>query len=151
MIKETLLSHGELIERLNYNAEDGTFTWTDSNKNIPNIRSKPAGSFNCKDASSPKAVLMIAISGERWVARQLAWYWMTGEVPQGRVKSKDGIASNNRFDNLEYVPARNRGERHIHSGREGSYFIRKQGKYYGTARTLDKAIAIRNSIPELCD
>ena len=152
MIKETKLTHSDLIQRLNYNAEDGTFIWTSSEKNEPRLRNTPAGSLNSKDRTSQRAVLMIVINGERWAARQLAWYWMTGEVPQGRVKPKDGNAQNIRFENLEYVPARNGGERHIHCGRgDNSFFIRKKGQYYGTAKTLEEAIAIRNSFPELCD
>lgn len=149
MIKVTTLSHSELIERLKYDPELGTFCWTNSPLNTNRTRSKPASEYSFATQCG-----RIGINGEFWTARQLAWYWMTGEIPQGRIQCKDGDPNNYRFNNLELIPPINSGEKYISkskSGKSFQYKVRKKGKYYGFARTLEKAIAIRNSHPELCD
>jgi hypothetical protein len=74
---------------------------------------------------------------------------MTGEIPQGRVKPKDGNKDNIKFSNLDYIPALNAGHKHIHYGGEGNFNVRKGGVHYGKAKTLKDAIAIRDSFPEL--
>lgn len=147
MIKETILSHAELVERIKYDPKLGTFRWTNSPLNTNRSRSKPTGEY-----SFSKDYGRICINNEFWTARQIAWYWITGEVPQGRISAKDGDPKNYRFDNLLYVPSMNNGEKYIckcKSGNTYQYKVRKKGKYYGFANTLEKAIEIRDSFPEL--
>ncbi|MCP0917808.1 hypothetical protein MUB04_14830 [Acinetobacter indicus] len=145
MIKNTTLTHAELLERISYSRENGSFVWTDSEYN-GNSRNKPAGSNNEKGMCR-----VIQINGERWTERQLAWFWVKGEIPQGRVKPIDGNPRNCKFDNLKYVPAQNKGHKHIHYGGDEFFNIRKDGVHYGKSKTLIEAIKIRDSFPELLD
>lgn len=143
MIKNTRLTHDELLERLIYNPRDGKFIWTDSQYN-GNVRNKPAGSNNEKSLCK-----VIQVNGERWTERQLAWFWMTGEIPQGRVKPIDGNPKNCRFDNLQYIPALNKGYKNIHYGGDQYFNVRKNGVHYGKSKILSEAIEIRDAFPEL--
>lgn len=145
MIKKTKISHGELIERITYFPKTGKFVWTDSKYNGTS-KNKPAGTRYKDDGCA-----LIQIGGERWTDRQLAWYWVTGEVPQGQVKPINGDPVNCCFDNLDYVPAKNGGHKHIHYGGNGdkAFNVRKDGIHYGKAKTLMDALKIRDSFPEL--
>lgn len=148
MIKDSNISHGELRERITYDPKLGTFTWTDSKKNSPSVRSKPASSYSDKDGNST-----IMLNYQSWSARQLAWFWMTGEIPVGQVRPKDGISSNCRFENLNYIPAKNGGEKYIVSKLNCDtprFEVRTTKKYYGCKPTLEQAIVFRDSFPELC-
>lgn len=145
MIKDSTLTHSELVDRITYNREDGSFIWSDLECN-GSARNKPAGSNYKKGICK-----VIQINGERWTDRQLAWFWVTGEIPQGRVKPIDGNPENCKFDNLQYIPALNEGHKHIHFGGDAYFNVRKDGIHYGKARTLIDAIKIRDSFPELLD
>lgn len=89
-----------LIDRLNYNAKTGEFTWKPFavaderygwNKRYAN---KPAGYVN------RNGYLVITILPYKLLAHRIAWPISYGEWPDHLLDHKDGNRSNNRLSNL---------------------------------------------------
>ena len=109
MIKSTKLKHEDVIKRLKYNPLTGELRWTHSLDNSNNAKGKIAGGLYSHGN------FVVSISGERWTAQQLIYFIMTGDVPQGRVANINKNTEDNRWDNLEYKPAKNKGIKGIHA------------------------------------
>lgn len=81
-----------LKEILHYDKDTGVFTWLIS----PARRSKKgdiAGTLH-------RGYVEISILHKKYSAHRLAWLYMTGAWPLEEIDHKNGIPSDNRFDNL---------------------------------------------------
>ena len=123
MIKSTKLKHEDVIKRLNYNPLTGELRWTHSLDNSNSAKGKIAGSLYSHGS------FVVLISGERWTAQQLIYFIMTGDVPQGRVANINKNTEDNRWGNLEYKPAKNKGIKGIHArGSSGGFKVAVNGE-----------------------
>ena len=88
-----MISQKQLKERLRYDPETGDFAWLVSETNRINV-GDVAG-------YEDKGSLSITVMGEKYLSRRLAFLYMTGELPTGRVKNINGIRKDNRWVNLK--------------------------------------------------
>lgn len=82
---------------IKYDPDTGFFTWNKS----PNTRVRK--SINPRIGAgtlSSSGYLIISLSGKRWQAHRLAWFCMTGKIPEGFIDHIDGNKLNNKFSNL---------------------------------------------------
>jgi len=86
------LDHQYLLDILNYNPETGIFTWA---KPRPKVRVGQVAGYTHR-----KGYLAIEINGQGHSAHRLAWFYMTGEMPDGYIDHINRIRSDNRFSNL---------------------------------------------------
>lgn len=77
---------------LQYNPEDGVFTWRMAARCIK--AGDKAGSL-CSDG-----YVRVKIDGKLYASHRVAWLYMTGEWPTGDVDHRDTDRTNNRWDNL---------------------------------------------------
>ena len=87
-----MLTHDRLLSILSYCKESGNFVWL-----IRNGRAHPgkiAGSVR-KDG-----YVAILIDRKSYKAHRLAWFYVNGEWPNGRLDHEDNCQSNNRWGNL---------------------------------------------------
>lgn len=92
------LAHKRLIEAVHYDPATGCFTWL-----IPGcgpggggVRGvgKPAGRV------SKAGYVRLSIDGTRYRAHRLAWFYMTEDWPKEQIDHKNGVRSDNRWENL---------------------------------------------------
>ena len=78
---------------LNYNSETGELTW----KISKGPRAKLGQIAGCGDKYG---YIVIRINDKLYKAHRLAWLWVTGEWPQKGLDHKNGITSDNSWENL---------------------------------------------------
>ena len=85
-----------------YDQHAGLFTWLVS----PN-RSIKVGSVagNAANTARQKSYRQVRIGGRNYYEHRLAWFYMTGEWPVGRISHKCGDGANNSFLNLHEATA----------------------------------------------
>lgn len=111
-----------LRERLHYNPETGIFTWLSSpSKKAITLIGKPAGT------SRRDEYVVIGIDGRDYRAHRLAWLYVYGEWPAGRIDHINLNRSDNRMANLRLCThsqnlANTRARRTNSSGYKGVYF-----------------------------
>lgn len=115
-----------------------------------------------KDKIDSKGRIFIYIDGQRYSARKLAWLYITGEMPHGRVYSLSGDPSDHRWINLTVKAAETHRalptvSKRNRSGYVGVSFnlsndawvatIRRKGvtKHLGTFKKKVKAVAARKA------
>ena len=76
----------ELRQLLSYDLENGTFS---------RPKGKPSGYVDSHGRS------VINLKGRRYYANRIAWMWVTGKWPRGRVWHKDGDPTNFKWSNLD--------------------------------------------------
>jgi hypothetical protein len=108
------LTATRLHETIDYNPETGAFRWIERRKG----RKIFAGAINTQ------GYLQICIDGRAYLGHRLAWLYMTGEWPPGRLDHEDTDRANNRWRNLrEATPTQNNGNmrrpKHNTSGAKG--------------------------------
>ena len=91
-----MLTINRLKEVLRYDAETGLFTWIVRTSNRVKIGSV-AGTLVC-------GYLSIHIDGERFQAHRLAWFYMKGNWPYAQLDHRNGVRSDNRWNNLREAP-----------------------------------------------
>lgn len=90
MNQRTPITHTELLKWLHYDPESGTFT-----------RLKYGKGRNCPISSTHvNGYLRVTVSGERFLAHRVAWFYVTGSWPDGFIDHINGVRNDNRFKNL---------------------------------------------------
>lgn len=92
--KKRHITHSSLITNFRYNPLSGYF-----------YRIKPTGVEIKVGSKSKDGYLMVNILDRSYSIHRLAWFYMTGSIPNGLIDHKDGNRLNNRFDNLRVVSA----------------------------------------------
>jgi hypothetical protein len=85
-----------LRESLDYNAQTGIFTWR-KNHRRPDLIGKTAGSIHSA------GYISIAIHNVKRLAHRLAWFHITGAMPEGHIDHINGNKLDNSFANLRQV------------------------------------------------
>jgi hypothetical protein len=85
-----------LRESLDYNAQTGIFTWR-KNHRRPDLIGKTAGSVHSA------GYISIAIHNVKRLAHRLAWFYVTGKMPEGHIDHINGNKLDNSFTNLRQV------------------------------------------------
>jgi len=88
-----MISQSQLKELLNYNHDNGIFTW----------RISPNWSIRVGDAAGSVnwcGYICIGIRGRLYMAHRLAWLYMTGKWPENDTDHINGVEDDNRFKNL---------------------------------------------------
>ena len=85
-----------LRESLDYNAQTGVFTWR-KNHRRPDLIGKTAGSIHSA------GYISIAVHNIKRLAHRLAWFYVTGNMPDGHIDHINGNKLDNSFANLRQV------------------------------------------------
>ena len=92
------LTQARLKELLKYDPDTGEFTRT-----FKNGKTKVVGySF---DNSACRTYVLIGLDSQVYYAQYLAWLWVTGEFPIGKVHHMNGFTDDNSFANLQLKKA----------------------------------------------
>lgn len=83
-------------KKFNYNADFGLFTWADGR-----FYGNSAGYIVKKGGCSHRC---INLNGKNYLVHRLVWLWVHGEWPDGDVRHKNRIGTDNRICNLILVP-----------------------------------------------
>lgn len=130
---------------LHYDPETGLFTWRERADMSPQWNGRYAG----QRAGSPlpnkhTTYIRIKINDRAYKAHRLAWLYVTGEWPSGRLDHRDGDGLHNWFDNLREAtgtqnkgnsrrPSHNttglKGVRRSHNGKRWAAQIKINGRY----------------------
>jgi hypothetical protein len=98
------LTQARLRELLSYDPETGTFIWrTRSNPRGPDLTGRRAGGLD------GEGYWHIRIDGKLYGGHRLAWLWVHGRLPNGRLDHINRSQADNRIANLrEANPSQNR-------------------------------------------
>lgn len=88
------LTYDRVREALDYNPSTGVFVWK-----IRPAKNVAPGTV-AGGCGSPNGYRCICLDGEEVTESRLAWFYMTGDWPERRVRYKNGDKSDCRFDNL---------------------------------------------------
>jgi len=102
------LTHKYLRKCLTYQKSTGLFIWRERPKcHFKKYHRRNAWNTSNagKVAGSPdgRGYIRIYINGEKCKAHRLAWFYVTGEKPEGLVDHDDGDGTNNKWRNLNHV------------------------------------------------
>lgn len=96
-----MITHEQLLERLDYDHETGIFTW----KRRPG-NDRCTNSWNSRLCGTnagwfiPKGYLRIGIEGRFYYGHRLAWFYVNGAWPAEQIDHIDGNKLNNAVANL---------------------------------------------------
>lgn len=138
------LTQERLIEVLNYDPSTGLFArrFAKTNKVKSMVGVWQAGSLTNTGYRS------IRVDGVPYQAHRLAWLYMTGEWPDGQIDHKNGVRSDNRFDNLRDVTVAenqlnlSKTNQNSVSGIRGAHWNRSRGKFQSQLEIGGKRIYI---------
>jgi hypothetical protein len=85
-----------LRESLEYDTQTGIFTWR-KNHYRPDLIGKTAGSVHSA------GYISIAVHNIKRLAHRLAWFYVTGNMPNGHIDHINGNKLDNSFNNLRQV------------------------------------------------
>lgn len=111
----------EATRALSYDPETGVITWLESR-----AQRKAGSEAGC---TTPKGYRVIGMRNRNARVHQLAWFFMTGEWPTHEIDHKNGVRTDNRWENLRKAsPAQNHYNRHKVQGTSrylGVHAVRK--------------------------
>lgn len=110
-LKKHDLTHQQVLDALEYNPATGFFTWRE--RPSKKIWAGTRAGGNLKG----NGYRYISFRGVEVTEARMAWFYMTGEWPNKRIKFKNGDADDCRFANLELFNGLD-GE-YDHGSREG--------------------------------
>lgn len=87
-----MLTQARLKELLHYDPETGIFTWIVARSG--HLAGAVAGS------KTQHGYIRITVEYKEQLAHRLAWLYMTGEFPNGKVDHKNTVGTDNRWGNL---------------------------------------------------
>jgi hypothetical protein len=94
------LTHGRLLECLDYDAATGNLIWKVSNSNRIKIGDVAGSVFSANGRS------YASIDGECYLIHRLVWFHQNGEWPKYNIAQRDGDYLNTRIENLfEQTPS----------------------------------------------
>lgn len=119
------ITQASLRELLAYDPATGIFQWRASGTG--HRWHNVAGSRNKHDG-----YVKIYVKPHRYAAHQLAWLYMTGDVPNMRLDHVNGVRHDNRFANLRLATSHQNAWNHkvprtSKSGVSGVHFARERG------------------------
>jgi HNH endonuclease len=146
------LTHEQLREALEYNAETGQLIWRSK---LP-ISSANKG-WNQRYANTVAGCLhgngymQVRLDGSCFQAHRLIWFLVTGHWPVKQIDHIDRNRANNAWGNLRlasrqqnsYNSATVLGAVGIRLTRSGTWQARTHGKYLGVFKTPEEALAVR--------
>lgn len=128
------LSHEQVLEALEYNPATGVFRWKISP--AKNVRSGTVAGGHSKG----NAYRYIRLNGEEVTEGRLAWFYMTGNWPERRIRYKNGNTTDCRFENLTLFNGI--GGEYDHKTREGrNAYLRS---YRRASPVLERSRWLRN-------
>ena len=80
-------------EYMDYNRDTGVFTWIKH-------RCQTATTGRQVTCRCPKGYVILGWNGRYYKAHHVAWWWVTGEMPDGELDHINNIRDDNRFCNL---------------------------------------------------
>jgi hypothetical protein len=96
MTKQSGITIDHLRESLDYDTQTGIFTWR-RNHRRPDLIGEIAGSVHSK------GYISIAIHNVKRLAHRLAWFYVTGNMPNDHIDHINGNKLDNSFANLRQV------------------------------------------------
>lgn len=129
------LTHDQVRSALDYNPATGAFVWKISPAKNVKVGSVAGG------VGDSRGYRYIRLDGCEVTDARLAWFYMTGEWPERRVRFKNGNPSDCRFENLTLFNGI-AGE-FDHKSQEGR--IAYQREYRRKTPEIQKARALRDS------
>jgi hypothetical protein len=129
------LTHQQVRDALDYNPATGEFVWKISPAKNVKIGTR-AGGIN-----SGNGYRYIRLFGEEVTEARLAWFYMTSQWPDRRVRFKNGNLEDCRFENLTLFNGI--GGEYDHKTKEGRQAYQKV--YRSKTPELQKARALRDS------
>ena len=130
-----MITHQRLLESIRYNPENGYFIW-------------PNGDIAGTERND--GYCQINILGKIYLAHRLAWFYVTGEWPIGKLDHQDNDRLNNRWENLRLatngqnawnskLSTKNR------SGHKGICWHSGRGKWLGVIRKEGRVVFYKQS------
>lgn len=98
-----MITHGRLLQVMNYDAETGLFHWLAATSKKTKIGSQ-AKTINAY------GYIRIRIDKEDYVAHRLAWFYVYGKWPENQIDHINGVRTDNRINNLRDVCVRQNQE-----------------------------------------
>lgn len=143
------LTRERFDELMQYNPDTGEFTWR-----VGRRGTAKAGSLAGSD--SRNGYWFIHIDGRRYSAHRLAWWYMTGSLPEAEIDHANGDGHDNRFENIRaccrsenvsnrtIMPFNSSGLKGVTKNRDwwtATIWKNKTRKYLGSFKTKEAAHA----------
>lgn len=126
----TQLTVERLREILDYDPTTGLFTWKNETRwrGMRYSKGDPAGSPHAE------GYVTIAIDGRKYLAHRLAWFYVAGVWPEGRLDHRNMNRNDNRWENLRRASAAQNGANRVKgrnntSGFKGVSWDKKKSKW----------------------
>jgi hypothetical protein len=127
------LAHQQVLDALEYNPATGIFRW----------KIRPAKNVKAGTVAGGKSYSggyrYIRLNGYEVTEARLAWFYMTGQWPERRIRNKNGDVSDCRFENL--VQSEGAGSGYDHKSRDGK--IAYQRAYRAATPKREKERSLR--------